>query len=40
LTADTIDYAAFRTAMNPVYAEFREKLGADVVEAIVKQSQP
>ena len=39
LTVDQIDYPAFRTAMNPVYAEYREKLGAEAFDAIMRQSQ-
>jgi TRAP-type transport system periplasmic protein len=30
------DYPAFKRAMQPVYAEFRDKLGADFVDNVLK----
>jgi len=39
LEIDATDYAAFHAAMNPVYAEFRDKIGADLVDKVQKAVQ-
>ncbi|HZT89223.1 MAG TPA: TRAP transporter substrate-binding protein [Stellaceae bacterium] len=39
LTITDIDYPAFRAAMDPVYAEFRDKIGADLVARVLKAGQ-
>lgn len=36
MTVDQIDYPAFRRAMDPVYAEFREKIGGDFFDRTMK----
>jgi len=36
LTVNDIDYPAFRAAMQPVYAEFRDKIGAEFVDKVIK----
>ena len=39
VTITDIDYPAFRKAMEPVYAEFRDKIGADLVAQVLKAGQ-
>jgi len=39
VTITDIDYPAFRKAMDPVYAEFRDKIGADLVAQVLKAGQ-
>jgi tripartite ATP-independent transporter DctP family solute receptor len=39
LQVDQTDYQKFHAAMTPVYAEFRDKIGADLVEQVMKASQ-
>jgi len=36
LTVNEIDYPAFRAAMQPVYAEFRGKIGSEFVDKVLK----
>ena len=36
VAVDAVDYPAFKRAMAPVYAEYRERLGRDVVDRIIK----
>ena len=33
---NAVDHDAFRKAMSPVYSEFRDKIGADIVDQVVK----
>jgi tripartite ATP-independent transporter DctP family solute receptor len=39
LTITEIDYPAFRAAMDPVYAEFRDKIGPGLVAQVLKAGQ-
>lgn len=39
VTITDVDYPAFRKAMDPVYAEFRDKIGADLVAQVLKAGQ-
>jgi TRAP-type C4-dicarboxylate transport system substrate-binding protein len=39
LQVDQTNYQAFHTAMAPVYNEFRDKIGADLVEKVMKATQ-
>jgi len=36
---DDTNFAAFRAAMAPVYDEFRDKIGADLVSRVMKAVQ-
>jgi hypothetical protein len=36
LAINEIDYPSFRKAMQPVYTEFREKIGAEFVDTVIK----
>jgi tripartite ATP-independent transporter DctP family solute receptor len=36
MTVTATDFAAFQRAVRPVYAEFREKIGADLVDRVMK----
>ena len=36
VTVTATDFAAFKRAVQPVYAEFREKIGADLVDRVMK----
>jgi TRAP-type transport system periplasmic protein len=36
---DNTNYAAFHAAMTPVYDEFRDKIGADLVQQVMKATQ-
>jgi TRAP-type C4-dicarboxylate transport system substrate-binding protein len=36
LKVNEIDYPAFRKAMEPVYTEFREKIGAEFADKVIK----
>jgi TRAP-type transport system periplasmic protein len=36
---DATNFAAFHTAMTPVYAEFRDRIGADLVAQVLKATQ-
>jgi TRAP-type C4-dicarboxylate transport system substrate-binding protein len=38
LAISEIDYPAFRTAMQPVYTEFRPKIGAEFVDKVIKEA--
>ena len=38
MVVNQIDYPAFRKAMDPVYAEFRDKIGGDFLDRILKAS--
>lgn len=38
MTIDETDYEAFRRAMTPVYAEFRDNIGGDLLDAAIKMS--
>lgn len=38
MTITQIDFPAFRKAMDPVYAEFREKIGGDFLDRVLKAS--
>ncbi len=37
LTINEVDRAAYRKATDGVYAEFRDKIGGDLVDAVMKQ---
>jgi tripartite ATP-independent transporter DctP family solute receptor len=39
MQVDQTNYQAFHAAMAPVYSEFREKIGADLVEKVMKATQ-
>ena len=39
MVIDEIDYPAFRAAMAPVYAEFKDKIGAELVDRVLKETQ-
>jgi TRAP-type C4-dicarboxylate transport system substrate-binding protein len=39
MQVDQTNYQAFHAAMAPVYNEFREKIGADLVEQVMKATQ-
>jgi TRAP-type C4-dicarboxylate transport system substrate-binding protein len=39
LQVDQTNYQAFHAAMTPVYNEFRDKIGADLVEKVMKATQ-
>lgn len=38
LAVNEIDYPAFRKAMQPVYAEFRPKIGAEFADRVIKEA--
>jgi TRAP-type transport system periplasmic protein len=39
MVIDEIDYPAFHAAMAPVYAEFKDKIGAELVDRVLKETQ-
>ena len=39
LTITEIDYPAFRAKMDPVYAQFRDKIGADLMQKVLQAGQ-